>query len=311
LERPALDFESLRILDRIARLGSFSAAAEELNYTPSGVSRRVAALERAAGGALFERGARGVRLTPAGSALQRHAEAMLARVAEAQAELEAIRSGSGGQVRLGAFPTAGASLVPVALREFQARRPQVSVAFVEGLTPDLIERVGSGEIDVAVVSDYLTGIDDDTVELVHLIDEPLLLAVPAEHRLARANQVQLRDLACEDWIQGRDHPSDSALAIACAAAGFTPRVRLKVRDWTAKLGFVAAGFGLALIPGLAARAVRSDLIVRAFSHEPPTRRIYAALPTQVAPLAAARELAALLRSAADRHRDALLERTSG
>src|SRR6201981_1077981 len=107
-----LDVKRMRVLREVATRGSFSAAADALSYTQSAVSQQIAALEREAGTVLVERNARGVRLTDAGTALVAHADAILARLADAEAELEAISGLRAGRVRLGAFPSAGATLMP-------------------------------------------------------------------------------------------------------------------------------------------------------------------------------------------------------
>src|SRR3954451_1947068 len=116
-----LDVKRLRVLREVAAHGSFSAAAEALAYTQSAVSQQIAALEREAGTVLVDRSARGVTLTDAGEALVRHADAILARLADAEAELEAIAGLRGGRLRLVAFPSAGATIAPRAISTLPAR----------------------------------------------------------------------------------------------------------------------------------------------------------------------------------------------
>src|SRR5918999_341238 len=100
-----LDVKRLRVLREVAAESSFSAAAQKLGYTQSAVSQQIAALEREAGAMLIERNPRGIRLTDAGEALVRHADGILARLAEAEAELEAIAGLRGGRLRLGSLPS--------------------------------------------------------------------------------------------------------------------------------------------------------------------------------------------------------------
>ncbi|MGW3345442.1 LysR family transcriptional regulator [Nonomuraea rubra] len=154
----AFDTGALRLFDEVARSGSFTAAAELLGYTQSAVSRRVAALERAAGGPLFERLARGVRLTPAGTALHRHAVAVLDRLERAGEELAAIHRGRGGVLRVGSFATANIDLLPGTLRRFLDRRPGIELRLTEGLSTRLMELLHAGALDVAVISDYPAGL---------------------------------------------------------------------------------------------------------------------------------------------------------
>src|ERR671920_1340718 len=118
-----LDVRRLRVLREVAARGSFSAAAEALAYTQSAVSQQIAALEREAGTTLVERNARGVRLTDAGRALVAHADVILTRLADAEAELEAIAGARGGRVRIVSFPSAGATIAPRAIGRFRERHP--------------------------------------------------------------------------------------------------------------------------------------------------------------------------------------------
>ncbi|MED7923276.1 LysR family transcriptional regulator [Nonomuraea sp. LP-02] len=293
LDTNAFDAAALRLLDEVARSGSFTAAAELLGYTQSAVSRRVAALERAAGGPLFERLPRGVRLTPAGAALHRHAVAVLDRLERAGEELAALHAGRGGTLRLGAFATANVDLVPGTLRRFAARRPGVELRLVEGLTTKLLERLRAGALDAAVISDYPAGLPAaDAGRLVPLREDRLLVALPAGHRLAAEAEVDLRDLAGETWIEAAPRGQPTLLLAACAAAGFAPRGGLRVAEWTGKFGFVAAGLGVTLVPELAARAVPAGLVLRPLRGQAPARRVYAALPED--PLPAALEFVRLL-----------------
>src|ERR671919_1850039 len=118
-----LDVKRLRVLREVAARGSFSAAAESLAYTQSAVSQKIARLGREAGTRLVDRNARGVRLTDAGRALVEHADAILARLADAEAELEAIAGLRGGRLRLASFPRARATIQPEAIARFPERPP--------------------------------------------------------------------------------------------------------------------------------------------------------------------------------------------
>src|SRR5918999_5980659 len=125
-----LDVRRMRVLREVAVKGSFSAAAESLSFTQSAVSQQIAALEREAGAVLVERSARGVRLTQAGEAVVRHADQILARLSEAEAELEAIAGLRGGRLRLAAFESAAATLMPLAIAEFRAEHPSVELSLI-------------------------------------------------------------------------------------------------------------------------------------------------------------------------------------
>src|SRR3954468_5016734 len=118
-----LDVKQLRVLKAVSEHGSFSAAAEALSYTQPAISQQIAALERASGTTLVDRTSRGVRLTDAGRALVDHAQVVLARLAAAEAELDAIAGVRGGRVRLASFPTAGAARLPPPVAELRALPP--------------------------------------------------------------------------------------------------------------------------------------------------------------------------------------------
>ena len=294
---------ALEVLCAVARHGSFTAAAHAIGYTQSAVSRQVAALEREAGSPLFERLPRGVRPTPAGRVLVEHATVVLARLRSAGEELDALRRLRGGWLRIGAFPTADATLVPLAVTGFRARHPGVHLTLAEGVTPRQLARLGQGELDLAVVSDYPPGLPEaGEFELVHLLDDPLLLALPRGHHLVAADAVGLADLAGENWVEGDDTGGAGVLAAACARAGFTPRIELHAGEWTGKLGFVAAGLGVALVPSLAAGALRRDLVLRRLGADAPVRRVYAALPRAPVRAPATDAFLAHLREAVARHR---------
>ncbi|GAB2602736.1 LysR family transcriptional regulator [Kribbella endophytica] len=291
------EIDTLRLLMTVAETGSFTRAAVRLNYTQSAVSRRIAALERQAGGPLFERLPRGVRLNPAGRTLHRHATEVLDRLARAERELAVLQAGQGGLLHLGAFATANISLVPTALRALQDDRPEVEIVAVEGTTEQLMERLADGALDLAVVSDYPSGLPSaDGVTTTVLCEDELLVALPREHRLAGAGTVDLGELRDEAWLHSAYGDRPTLLADACARAGFTPRKIIRIAEWAGKFGYVAAGLGVALVPSLAARAVPDELVVRRLTDPALRRTVHVALPA--APLPAALKLRDLLQDAA-------------
>src|SRR3954471_7605458 len=179
-----LDVRRLRVLREVATCGSFSAAAESLSFTQSAVSQQVAALERECGTKLLERGPRGVRLTDAGRALVRHADAILSRIEDAEEELAAIAGLRGGRLRLASFQSAGATVVPRAVAAFHERHPLVELGMVEAEPEDACERLKAGDIDLALVYDYeaLPDTLDPDLELTHLMDDRYDVVLPKGHR---------------------------------------------------------------------------------------------------------------------------------
>ena len=183
-----LDVKQLKVLKEVAALGSFSAAAESLSYTQPAISQQIAALERSAGSRLVDRTSRGVRLTDAGRALVEHAEAVLQRLAAAEAELEAIAGVRGGRVRLASFATAGASIAPPAVAAFSQRHPGVELSLLEAEPEEAVPLLKAAELEVALVFEY-SHMDQpefdrlfEGVELMHLLDDPMYLACRATTR---------------------------------------------------------------------------------------------------------------------------------
>jgi DNA-binding transcriptional LysR family regulator len=274
-----LDVRRLRVLKEVAARGSFSAAADALAYTQSAVSQQIAALEREAGTRLVERGARGVHLTDAGRTLVEHAEVILARLADAEAELEALAGLRGGRLRLASFPSAAATIAPKAIACFRDRHPAVELALVPAEPEDALAMLRAGEVDVALdIRAPFIGPRDDGIERTHLLDDPLYVALPVEHPLAGKRTLKLEDLAEEPWILAStgNCPDSSIFLRACQKAGFEPQIAFNSDDYPAIQGFVAAGVGVSFLPDLALITVRDDVVIRSLGPRPPVRRIFAA-----------------------------------
>jgi DNA-binding transcriptional LysR family regulator len=304
-----INLTGLRVLRDVAAHGSFTAAATSLGYTQSAVSRQVAGLEEAAGTPLFERTARGVRLTDAGEALLQRAGTVLDEVDAAQQELAGMADLATGRLRVGAFPTAVAALVPRAMAELRRRQPAIRISLREGGSPRQLKRLSAGSLDLAVIG-FLPGGDvarDRRISLELLIDDPLLLAVGPDHPLARRRTVDLDALAGESWIAASTDASDTMLG-AWQWADWQPRVDLIAKEWTAKLGLVAAGLGVTLVPGLAAAAVRPDVALIRIRSGPASRQVMIATHSGQDRSAPATLLAELLHDVAAELRAELRER---
>src|ERR687896_869574 len=168
-----LDVRRMRVLREVGLRGSFSAAADALSFTQSAVSQQIAALEREAGTTLVQRSARGVRLTQAGEAVVRHTDAIMARLAEAEAELEAIAGLRGGRLRMASFESAGATLMPLAIARFRAEHPAVELSMSLSEPEDAMGKLKSGELELALTFDSgLLSEEPEAVERTHLIDDP-------------------------------------------------------------------------------------------------------------------------------------------
>jgi DNA-binding transcriptional LysR family regulator len=270
-----LDVRRMRVLREVAIQGSFSAAAEALSFTQSAVSQQIAALERETGTILVQRSARGVRLTEAGEALVRHADAVLARLAEAEAELEAIAGLRGGRLRMAAFESAGATLMPLAIADFRGKHPGIELSMSLGEPEEKEPQLKSGELDL-VLGFGSRFAQEDAIERHFLLEDPMLLVLPREHPLANKRNLRLADLADDPWIAStRDCECNRLINRACAIAGFEPRIAFQTDDYTAMQGFVAAGVGVSMIAELGLTSIRDDIIVRSLGRETPVREVFA------------------------------------
>jgi DNA-binding transcriptional LysR family regulator len=302
----------LRVFREVARHGSFTAAASALRYTQSAVSRQIAALEADTGATLFDRVARGVRLTDEGRSLLGHAEAVLGRLDAARRDLTALRDLDVGRLRIGAFATADAALVPRAMAAFHARYPNIVLSLTEALSQVQISQLRQGELDLGLVS-VPTGrsLDTDGLDLVHLLDDPMLVAIPRGHRFARRRTLRLAELSGESWIAGWRNPEDTLLGTALPA-GFEPEIRYVVRGWTAKLGLVAAGLGVTLVPGLAAGTARTDILIKPLHPDDARfRAVSAATPTRTTKPTAVQRFLRILADHVSELRSELDRRTPG
>ena len=294
-----MHIQALEAFRAVARHDSITGAAQALGYTQSAVSRQIAALEADTGTRLFDRVPRGVVLTEEGRCLLPHAEAVLERLATARRELDAIHGLGAGRLRIGAFPTAVASLVPRTMAAFRQTHPGVELLLVEGTTPRLLDRLLAGDVDVAVVSTAPDQpLDSTRFRLCHLLDEPLMVAVSRDHRLARRRTVRLADLAGESFIAGSNTPENTLLRTS-VARGFQPRIDFVVAEWAGKFGCVAAGLGVTLVPGLAARSRPPDIaLLRLHPDDAVVRHVFAATVAARTPPRAAAAFVDTLRELA-------------
>jgi DNA-binding transcriptional LysR family regulator len=277
-----LNVNRLRVLREVANRRSFSAAADALSYTQSAVSQQIATLEAETHTTLIERRSRGLLLTPAGEVLVEHTEGIIARLEAAEAALEAIAGVRGGRLRIASFPTAGATLMPVAIATFRRRFPEVELTLAEGEPHEITPRLEAREFDLALLFEFTrpgrpVGPD---VRRVELLEDPMYLALPGAHPLAAATSLRLADLRDQAWVQtSAASPCARHVVRSCLAAGFEPNVAFESDDYQTVQGLVGAGVGVALIPELALAHVRADIAIREISPRSPVRRVTVATPT--------------------------------
>jgi DNA-binding transcriptional LysR family regulator len=273
-----VELQRLRSFVEASRLGSFAAAARALGYTAPAISQHVALLERELGCELLVRGARGVRPTPAGEELRSRAERLLTDADLAELAVREI-AGQLHSLRVGAFPSAAQHLLPDALEGLASVHPDLELTLLHFEPPDGLAQLAAGDVDAVVTHRYpgVTWSAPTGTRLRAVLEDPLNLMVPAAHRLAGRDVIEIGALQSEVFVSGTGQDANRvALALACATAGFVPKIASETADYAVTATFVAKGFGIALVPELAwpsasARAV-SRVHVRA-AGEPISRQI--------------------------------------
>jgi DNA-binding transcriptional LysR family regulator len=245
-----LDLTRLRVLVALASTGSVTAAARELHYSQPSVSHHLARLEAETGAKLLQRAGRGVRLTEAGRQLAERGAEILGRLDAAEAELAAHVGLRQGRVRLAAFPSALGTFVPAAAARLAADHPGLELRLTEAEPPEAVRMLRAGHIDVAVIFRYDDSVPEvDSIGMLRLLEDPTYLVA------VRPPATELTAYADSPWIAGCDRCRMHLLEL-CDRAGFEPSIAFITDDFVAVQAMVAAGLGVATLPGLALRAAR-------------------------------------------------------
>jgi DNA-binding transcriptional LysR family regulator len=243
-----VEVRHLAALQAVAAEHSFGHAARRLGYTQSAVSQQIATLERIVGERLVERpgGPRPVSLTEAGELLLRHAESIVARLKAAQADLHALRAGEVGTLRIGAFQSVGARVLPEIMRRFTEQWPQIEVRLDELEDDEIAEAIESGEIDIGFV---LLPVGDAPLETVELLHDPYVLIVAKGSLLAELKPT-LREITEFPLVGFRHTIANDQVVAAFRAEGVEPHWAFRSNDNPTIQGLVAAGVGVAVMPRL-------------------------------------------------------------
>jgi DNA-binding transcriptional LysR family regulator len=271
-----MDPRRLLTFREVARQGSFSRAAEALSLTQSAVSQQVAALERQLGTRLLDRRPNGLMLTSPGEQLLEHAGAIADRLTLADAQIAEEVAAERRELRVGAFPSALATIVPDAVSALLGRVPDLHVSVIEGRTDALARGVRDGSLHLAVAFQdaHAARREHPGTRRHDLFTEPMVAALPPQHRLRSRDPIALRDLADDPWTV----PSrDGLIARACARAGFSPRIAYLSSDPLSIRAIIAAGLAVSLTPRLLAPHLHGVHITTV--HDQPAQRdVYALLP---------------------------------
>lgn len=280
------------------RLGSFAAAAAELGYTQSAVSQQVAELERRVGTQIVSR--RPVRPTEAGLVLVETEAAISTSMSRAATELDALAEGTVGEVHLGAFISAAATVVPPALARLRTSHPGVHITLHEVEQSETHARLTRGELDLAVTFDYEHAPDPAPDGLVrkHLVDDPIMVVLPAGHALAGEDSIEPADVAANTWINTAVAVGGRVNAHPVEGAHGAESLDFDGQDFRTALNLVAAGLGVAMLPSLLLLDAPSNVAVLPVRHPRLVRRLYTCRLDTRGASAAVRQLEAYLHEEA-------------
>lgn len=256
-----IDLRRLEILRELARCGTVVATAQAVHLTPSAVSQQLASLSREVGTPMIEPDGRRVRLTAAAELLLRHAHEIFTHLEHAESDLARFRDGEAGTVRVGAFATAIRGLAAPLLRRIE-NSSGLRVEIVQVDPEDSVDALLARRVDIALTltpGAQVVGADDPRLEHWHVVDDVLDVVLPLDHPLAGASEIDLADLAGDDWILGMNASACLVIARdACARAGFSPRTRHQAEDYTGFVALIAAGAAVGLLPRLAQGPFRHE-----------------------------------------------------
>ena len=279
-----LDVRLLQTFREVAMRGSFSLAAEELGFTQPAISQHLARLEKHLGVKVLERTARGVKLTPAGDALLAETEAVLSSVRQAERAAKAAGGVVASRLRVGAFPSAAAGLVPGAVRQARRLRPHPDIELdMRVMEPEpALRALVRNRIDIALMIESPLDpiVIPDGVELLEVTEDPMMIALPPEHRMASRRSIDLAELADEPFLLtelGGTCADSNIMLHACRDAGFAPNVRLESEDYNALQGMAAAGLGVSIVPRMATVGAHPGVVLRPLKGAAPSRTILAAV----------------------------------
>lgn len=243
-----MELRHLRYFVAVAEELHFGRAAQRLNMAQPPLSQQIRSLETELGVQLFLRTSRTVSLTPEGRFFLEHAQTVIAHAHRAFESMQAAGRGEAGRLSIGFVTSSVYALVPSALREFHRRLPAVEIRCFEMLPQRQIEALKRREIDVGFSRSAPT---DEVLAVETLSREPLVLAMPSEHPLAKERKLRLRALAAEPFIlfpRSAGPAFYDAIMSTCRRAGFAPRLGQEPGEWQTVLALVAAGLGVALVP---------------------------------------------------------------
>lgn len=269
------DSRRLQIFVRTVEVGSITAAAEDLTYTPSAVSQQLRRLEQEVGQPLLRRRPRGIVPTEAGMVLAAHARRILRQMEAAQSDLDDLTAGKRGSLVIGAFPSVASSFLPLVIEKFSSQYPAVTLSIRSTRIDQLVSDLEKGVTHLALLWDHpWRPFEEDGIQVVELYREPFVVLVSQHHRLADAGSVRMEDLSQESWVvRAAEHPVIEVLERAATTAGFRPSIAMYANDYQEAQAMVSAGIGVALAPTSATAVVHPGVRILSLGDAAPERRV--------------------------------------
>jgi len=259
-----MEFRQLHYVVQIAAEKNFSRAADKLHIAQPSLSQQLSKLEKEIGVLLFRRTTNNVELTHAGAVFVDKAQGILDAVEQLRQEMDDLAHMRKGRLVVGSLPITGSHVLPVVLPVFQQRYPEIEIVLVEDSSSRLEQLTASGQTDLSLLS---LPLDEPSLEWTPLIEEEICLAVPPQHRLAAGAApdegsgagVRIADLAAEPFIVLKKGQGFRQIATdLCAQGGFVPRIVFESANIETVQSLVAAGMGIAFVPKMVARGMRSE-----------------------------------------------------
>ncbi len=267
-----LDPHRLSVFRSVVASGSVQAAADNLGLTSSAVSQHLAALQRETGLDLFQRVGRGIAPTEAALVLDAQSDEPMSQWGRLEQVVTDLRDGRSGRLSIGYFASAGSAWMPALVRRLTAEYPDL----VLELRLNEVEQ-GGPRPDLDLVIDPPDTPLPAGLRRVDLTEDPFVAVLPRDHALAGEREIALTDLRGETWVSN-DYPravGHRVLVAACAAVGLRPRFTVQAQDHHTAIGFVAAGIGVSVMPGLAARGLPPSVVRVDLAPPAPVRHLAA------------------------------------
>jgi len=289
-----MEIHQLEYLVALAEENSFTRAAERLHIAQPSLSQQIQKLEREIGQPLFDRLPRGVTATEAGQKLLGHARRILAEIEDAKRQARELRDTVSGALTIGAIPTMAPFLLPKIMQAFAKRHPDVRLELVEDVTSKLLEQLDQGRLDLAIMSDADPG---RSLILEPIGREPLVLLLPAHHRLAKKKAIGWADIHEERFLVLHDmHCLSGHVMMFCRPQGLKPSIAARGAQLATLAEMISVGLGISVAPAMMqAHDASTGRVYRPFANDAPSRAICVAWSLFRYRTNAARAFVALLK----------------